>query len=245
MKLHASAYGNDYYQFRAIVEAYLLIGCSEEMERQTPQAMQLDMMKNMQMMKATSSYPSSIGPSASQVGTSRMTRSSRCYQCGEYGHTVSKCPEKGQLARCFHCGKRGHQIKECRSKLGSETSSIGGKSTTTSSVKGKGKEKGKGKDKGKDKGKGKLMGMIEENDQENTENEFDGEWTGEVFMLGNDTHVFAYNLVAGWSMFTVDCGAEVHACLITLRYFTERRSWKASPFFEELTATKSSGTGLR
>ena len=80
LKLHASAYGNDYYQFRAIVEAYLLIGCSEEMERQTPQAMQLDMMKNMQMMKATSSYPSSIGPSASQVGASHVTRSSRCYQ---------------------------------------------------------------------------------------------------------------------------------------------------------------------
>ena len=94
LKLHASAYGNDYYQFRAIVEAYLLIGCSEEIERLSPQPMQLDMMKNMQMMRTTSSYPSSIGPSASQVGPSHVTRSSRCYQCGEYWHTVSKCPER-------------------------------------------------------------------------------------------------------------------------------------------------------
>ncbi len=44
LKFHAAAYGNDYNQFRAIVEAYLLVGCAEETEKQTPQPMQLDLM---------------------------------------------------------------------------------------------------------------------------------------------------------------------------------------------------------
>ena len=151
---------------------------------------------------------------------------------------MNNCPEKGQLARCVHCGKRWHQIKECRSKLNSETSGNDGKSTT-SSVKGKGKEKGKGKDKGKYKGKGKRMGMIEENDQENTESEFDSAWISEVFMMSDDLENFVNNLVAGLIMFIVDCGAEVHAMPYYLALLYGAKIVESKAIFEALTATRS------
>ena len=133
----------------------------------------------------------------------------------------------------------------CRRKVGSETSSIGGKSTTASSVKGKGKEKGKGKDKGKYKGKGKRMGRIEENHQENTESGFDSAWISEVFMMSEHLENFVNNLVAGVILFIVDCGAEVHAIPYYLALFYGAKIVESKAFFGASMATRSPGTGRR
>ena len=41
----------------------------------------------------------------------------RCYNCGEFGHKGSECPNKKAptkfMGKCFHCGKIGHKKADC------------------------------------------------------------------------------------------------------------------------------------